>query len=456
MTKTLGWGGLVLVACIACGDDDGTVDAGREDSRVPLCASDIECDDSVYCNGEESCDSGSALADERGCLSGTPPCGDAECDEVTAICGEDCPDADDDGHTAMRCGGDDCDDGDPGRFPSNMEVCDLANVDEDCDPTTFGFRDNDGDGASDDVCCNGATCGNDCDDERGSVGPRALEICDGEDNDCDGNVDEELGSDFYPDMDGDGFGEEGATAVMACEAPADHVGNDTDCDDTASETHPGAFDVCDGTVDQDCDGTVDNPMGGCACVTGESRSCPEAMGVCAAGSQSCLAGTWTACSVTAAAETCNDADDDCDGNVDEGLPVTTYYRDSDDDTFGDAGDTVSVCGAGAPPDGYVANSNDCYDDNAQARPGQTNYFTSDRGDGSFDYDCSGGPTPEYRAATCSGGVVGACRSSPGFLSPRGGSTPTCGGSGNLQASCTRTRLGCEATAETRATRQGCR
>jgi hypothetical protein len=32
---------------------------------------------------------------------------------------------------------------------------------------------------------------------------------------------------------------------------------------------------------------------------------------------------------------------------------------------------------------------DCYDANAAANPLQTNYFTVDRGDGSFDYDCSG-------------------------------------------------------------------
>ena len=40
------------------------------------------------------------------------------------------------------------------------------------------------------------------------------------------------------------------------------------------------------------------------------------------------------------------------------------------------------------PDGYVENSDDCYDGNKDARPGQTSFFGKDRGDGSFDYDCN--------------------------------------------------------------------
>lgn len=40
-------------------------------------------------------------------------------------------------------------------------------------------------------------------------------------------------------------------------------------------------------------------------------------------------------------------------------------------------------------DGYYACGEDCYDDNADANPDQTDYFDQDRGDGSFDYDCDG-------------------------------------------------------------------
>jgi len=55
---------------------------------------------------------------------------------------------------ARECGGSDCDDANPSRAPGFPEVCDLDNVDEDCDPRTFGFRDGDGDGAADARCCN--------------------------------------------------------------------------------------------------------------------------------------------------------------------------------------------------------------------------------------------------------------------------------------------------------------
>jgi len=36
----------------------------------------------------------------------------------------------------------------------------------------------------------------------------------------------------------------------------------------------------------------------------------------------------------------------------------------------------------------ASSTNDCYDSNANSKPGQTTYFTTNRGDGSFDYDCS--------------------------------------------------------------------
>src|SRR5512143_1962870 len=49
-----------------------------------------------------------------------------------------CTDADGDGHGAISCGGDDCDDADANRYPGNAEVCDAAGVDDDCDPATLG------------------------------------------------------------------------------------------------------------------------------------------------------------------------------------------------------------------------------------------------------------------------------------------------------------------------------
>lgn len=74
-------------------------------------------------------------------------------------------------------------------------------------------------------------------------------------------------------------------------------------------------------------------------------------------------------------------------------PSTTWYRDADGDTYGNP--SVTTISA-TQPAGYVADNHDCYDadpagTNAElAFPGQTQFFISHRGDGSFDYDCSGG------------------------------------------------------------------
>lgn len=61
------------------------------------------------------------------------------------------PDADGDGEYAIVCGGADCDDLDPDRYPGNTEVCN-AGRDEDCDPRTGGNSDADGDGYPDSDC----------------------------------------------------------------------------------------------------------------------------------------------------------------------------------------------------------------------------------------------------------------------------------------------------------------
>jgi hypothetical protein len=101
-----------------------------------------------------------------------------------------CADDDGDGHAALACGGDDCDDADPLRHPGNAELCDS--VDQDCDVTTLG-PDADGDGADAPACCDSSSglmrCGTDCDDTTRDVGPLVREACNGVDDDCDGMID---------------------------------------------------------------------------------------------------------------------------------------------------------------------------------------------------------------------------------------------------------------------------
>ena len=70
---------------------------------------------------------------------------------------------------------------------------------------------------------------------------------------------------------------------------------------------------------------------------------------------------------TGADEICNDLDDNCDGNIDEGV-LSTFYLDADDDGFGDPDISLIDCPA---PFGYVISGGDCDDTNADINPGAT-------------------------------------------------------------------------------------
>ena len=100
----------------------------------------------------------------------------------------------------------------------------------------------------------------DCDDTMGTISPSIVEVCDGIDNNCDGQTDEAgaTGSgNYYPDLDGDTFGDMYATPVTACSAPTGFVSDSTDCDDSTPITYAGGFvEICDG-LDNDCDGQAD-------------------------------------------------------------------------------------------------------------------------------------------------------------------------------------------------------
>ncbi|MEC7525303.1 MAG: putative metal-binding motif-containing protein [Myxococcota bacterium] len=200
-----------LLAAIGCGDGSGEPDAAIRDGGPTMdadpgtpCTRDLECDDGLFCTVRR-CVPGDDRADSRGCVTDGSPCGDGEmCSEAEERCSVvDCtdPDADNDGHDAIACGGGDCDDADFGRHPSLTEVCDAEGHDEDCDPETLGGptdADVDGDGYVSAGCCFGATCGDDCDDDDGAVNPGAAEICNGVDDDCSGAVDDETSGPLCP------------------------------------------------------------------------------------------------------------------------------------------------------------------------------------------------------------------------------------------------------------------
>ena len=66
---------------------------------------------------------------------------------------------------------------------------------------------------------------------------------------------------------------------------------------------------------------------------------------------------------------------------------TTFYQDSDSDTYGNSSASTKRCGATYTV--YVTNSTDCYDSNGLVYPGSTTCSTTNRGDGSYDYNCNG-------------------------------------------------------------------
>ena len=93
--------------------------------------------------------------------------------------------------------------------------------------------------------------------------------------DCDSS-DASVGAEraWYRDVDEDGFGDE-ADVTYGCDRPDGYAAEPGDCDDTDSTISPEAVEVCDG------------------------------------------------------------ADNDCNGEADDGLPLQTVYEDMDGDGFGD-------------------------------------------------------------------------------------------------------------------------
>ena len=99
----------------------------------------------------------------------------------------------------------------------------------------------------------------DCNDDDRSAFPGASEVCDGVDNNCDGEVDEDVVEWQYTDADGDAYGDPNSPVASCGEAVEGAVFNNADCDDTNPAVNPQGdetLELCD-DLDNDCDGAVD-------------------------------------------------------------------------------------------------------------------------------------------------------------------------------------------------------
>jgi large repetitive protein len=412
-----------------CDDTDATIFVGAPEQ----------------CNGvDDDCDLVVPAIELDGDGDGVSSC-EGDCDDNNSSLN--LSDADFDGVTSCDLTPD-CDDLDAGAFPGNAEVCD--GIDQDCDglvdegeTSPFWFdSDLDGDGnplAQMEGCSplsGWVSTGTDCDDNDATRFAGAPELCDGLDTDCEGTVPV-----IEWDLDNDG--------VMACEAIPD-------CDDLDPNNFPGNLEVCSDGADNNCDGQADEGAA-CAdldgdgsiaqldCDDADSLVYPGAPELCdrldndcdfivpaieldgdGDGASSCegdcddnndslnLLDTdgdgVTSCDLVpdcddldagnfpGNTEICDNADNTCDGVVDEGV-TDPFWFDNDLDGDGNPAAMVQACSA---PSGFVSTGTDCSDSNATVYGGAAEIC-----DG-LDSDCDGViPTVEINAdgdsqSTCQG------------------------------------------------------
>ena len=176
---------------------------------------------------------------------------------------------------------------------------------------------------------------------------------------------------YYADADSDTFGNLNST-LSACSLPSGYVTNSTDCNDNNSAIRPNATEICN-TFDDDCDGLTnegitfityyaDNDADGFGNPNASLSACSPPTGYVTNNSD---CNDANAIIKPGAVELCNLVDDNCNGQINEGLVFVNYYIDTDQDGYG-AGAATNSC---TPIFGnYVTNNSDCNNNNANIRP----------------------------------------------------------------------------------------
>ena len=129
-----------------------------------------------------------------------------------------------------------------------------------CGDEQWVFPDSDLDGTPDFAECDDPA-GGDLPSLDGARHPFADEVCNGMDDNCDGEVDEGLLTEWYVDADEDGYGS--GEAVLSCSSEGGLVDRVGDCDDADASVSPDQPEQHGDGIDNDCDGVVDADAPGC-------------------------------------------------------------------------------------------------------------------------------------------------------------------------------------------------
>ena len=295
----------------------------------------------------------------------------------------------------------------------------IASTDVTVTPLINYFVDADSDGYGSSTATAISSCTNpgagyvinnsDCNDANTSVHPGATEVCNSVDDNCNGQIDEGVTTTFYQDADVDGYGNASIT-TQACSAPGGYVSNNTDCNDANANVNPAKAEVCN-NIDDNCNGQIDEGVkttfyrdadgDGYGNVSITTQACTAPSGY-VTNSTDCNDGNGNV--NPGKTEVCNNIDDNCNGQIDEGVK-TTFYRDADGDGYGNPSLTTQACSA---PSGYVNNNTDCNDARGNIHPGasETCNNIDDNCNGQIDENViTASITPSGTVSFCSGGYI---------------------------------------------------